>query len=74
MIEVYGCLNSFTKLGTLQTWAKTNVTSRVHRNIMIKAMSGYDVSHIFSCGVSKTTHKCLAIETSTGPPLENDIA
>jgi hypothetical protein len=41
---------------------------------MIKTMSGYDVSHIFSCGVSKTTHKRLAIETSTGPPSENDIA
>jgi hypothetical protein len=41
---------------------------------MIKTMSGYDVSHIFSCGVSKTTHKRLAIGTSTGPPSENDIA
>lgn len=74
MIEVSGCLNSFTKLGTLQTWAITNVTRSVHRNIMIKTMSGYDVSHIISCGISKTTHGRLAIETSTGSPSENDIA
>lgn len=37
-------------------------------------MSGYDVSHIFSCGISKTTHVRLAIEASTGPPSKNDIA
>lgn len=41
---------------------------------MIKTMSGYDVSHIISCGISKTTHGRLAIETSTGSPSENDIA